>query len=68
MGLSSIMSGANLATYAEIALIIFFAVFMVVVVRTMRKSRDDEFDRAARIPLEDDPVDPIGGSSQEAES
>ena len=54
MKLSDIMSAANLSSYAEVALVIFCAVFVAIVVRTWLPSRRAELEAAARIPLEDD--------------
>jgi len=55
MRLSDIMSAAGLAGYAEVALILFFGVFVAVVARALRRSRRAEFEYAARLPLEDEP-------------
>jgi cbb3-type cytochrome oxidase subunit 3 len=54
MKLSDIMSAANLSSYAEVALVIFFAVFILIVVRTWAPSRRQELEAAARLPLDDD--------------
>lgn len=65
MGLSSIVSKTGLAFYAEVALIIFFAVFVGVVIHTFQKSRRKEHEQAARIPLDDHvPVDDREDSSE----
>jgi cbb3-type cytochrome oxidase subunit 3 len=53
MGLSSIVSKAGLGSYAEIALLIFLAVFVAVTVHTLRKKREAEFEHASRLPLDD---------------
>lgn len=45
-------------TFVEIALIIFLVVFMLVVVWVLMKKRG-AFDRAAQIPLNDDPHAPL---------
>ncbi|MFO0569859.1 MAG: cbb3-type cytochrome c oxidase subunit 3 [Polyangiaceae bacterium] len=59
MKLSDIMSSMGLATYAEISLLIFFAVFMGVVFHVYKKGSQETFDRAGRMPLDDDhPQDP----------
>ena len=51
--LSDVVGAAGLHTYAEIALIIFFVVFVLVVVRAlMTRSRD--LEHVARLPLDDD--------------
>jgi cbb3-type cytochrome oxidase subunit 3 len=54
MRLSDIMARSGLAIYAEIALVLFFVVFVVVVVRIFTSRRADE-ERHARLPLDDDP-------------
>jgi hypothetical protein len=51
------MSHANLATYPEIALVIFLWVFLLVALRVLFSSRK-EMDAVARIPLSDEPVSP----------
>ena len=53
MKLSDIMSGAGLSIYAEIALVIFLAAFVAIVVRTFAPSRRRSMDEAARLPLDD---------------
>jgi cbb3-type cytochrome oxidase subunit 3 len=59
MGLSSIVSKAGLGGFAEVALVIFLAVFLAVTVHTMRKNREAEFQRASRLPLDDGPPAPL---------
>jgi cbb3-type cytochrome oxidase subunit 3 len=54
MSLSDIMGHAGLAGYAEVAMILFMAVFAGVVVWTFWPGRHRELDRASRLPLEDD--------------
>ncbi len=51
------MSAANLAMYAEVALVLFLAAFLVVAYRVVR-SGNREYDSAGRIPLEEEPVEP----------
>jgi cbb3-type cytochrome oxidase subunit 3 len=58
MKLSDIVSASGLAGYAEIALILFFLVFLAVVVRLYLPSRRHELDEASRLPLEDEPHHP----------
>ncbi len=53
MRLSDIMANAGLAIYAQVALILFFGVFVLVAVRTYSPSRRAEMDAAARLPLDD---------------
>ena len=54
MSLSDIMGHAGLSGWAEAALILFMAAFLVIVVRTFWPGRQREMDEAARLPLEDD--------------
>ena len=54
MELSDIMGAANLSSYAEVALVIFLAVFVFIVARTWAPSRRQEFEAASRLPLDDD--------------
>ena len=51
--LSDVVGGSGLQGWAELALIIFVAVFIAVVLRVI-VARDRELDRAARLPLDDD--------------
>jgi cbb3-type cytochrome oxidase subunit 3 len=54
MKLSDVMSHAGLAVYAEVALILFFLAFVVVVVRVLRWSNREELDHVSHLPLDDD--------------
>lgn len=54
MRLSDIMSQMGLASYAEIALLIFLFVFVAVAVRVLFISKSHELDHAASLPLEND--------------
>ncbi len=56
MKLSDIMSAAGLSIYAQIALVIFLAVFLAITIRTFAPSRHREMEDASRIPLDDDRV------------
>ncbi len=51
MRLSDIMSSMGLAFYPTIALVIFFAVFLVVTVRTYSRRAKPDFDHAASLPF-----------------
>ena len=51
--LSDVVGAAGLQGYAEVALIIFFAVFVAVALRVLATRRRD-LDHVARLPLEDD--------------
>ncbi len=65
MKLSDVVSQAGLAGYAEIALILFLLVFVVVMVRTWRPSRRDELEAQRMLPLEpDSPAPPREGASR----
>jgi hypothetical protein len=52
MKLSDVMSAANLAGYAEIALVVFFVVFLLVALRVARGKK--EWHRARFLPLDGD--------------
>lgn len=54
MSLSDIMSSAGLAFYAEVALVLFLLVFIVVLVRLLLPSHRLELDEASRLPLDDE--------------
>lgn len=58
MKLSDIMSAAGLSMYAQIALVLFLAVFLAITIRTFAPSRSREMDAASRIPLDDDVITP----------
>jgi cbb3-type cytochrome oxidase subunit 3 len=63
MRLSDVMSGSGLAFYAEVALVIFVAAFILILVRVFAPSRRREMEEASRLPLEDDaPACPPGGA------
>jgi cbb3-type cytochrome oxidase subunit 3 len=53
MKLSDVVSHSGLAIYAEVALVLFFAVFVVVVFRTLRPSRKSAIESQGRLPLEE---------------
>lgn len=54
MKLSDIMGNAGLSMYAQVALVIFLAVFIAVTIRTWAPSRRREMDEAAMLPLNDE--------------
>lgn len=54
MKLSDIMGNAGLSMYAQVALLIFLAVFIAIVIRTWAPSRRRELQDAAMIPLNDE--------------
>lgn len=51
--LSDVVGAAGLQGYAEVALILFFVVFVAVALRVLATRRHD-LDHVARLPLEDD--------------
>jgi cbb3-type cytochrome oxidase subunit 3 len=55
MKLSDIMSNAGLTIYAEVALILFVLVFAGVLWRVFSPSRKKEYERASRLPLDEEP-------------
>lgn len=65
MSLSDIMGHAGLSAWAEAALILFMAAFLVIAVRTFRPGRRAEMDDAARLPLDDGlPGSPRSGANE----
>jgi len=60
MRLSDIMSHAGLAGYAEIAMILFFGVFVAILFRVFARTRDGELDRVSRLPLDDGDLEDRG--------
>jgi len=56
MTLTDLMSNSGLVIFAEVALILFFIAFLVVVARIFAPGRRREMDAASRLPLEDHDV------------
>ena len=56
MRLSELMSGMNLATFPQVALVIFIGVFVAVAARTIWKGRGNGFDEERALPLDDGSV------------
>ncbi|MCC6899674.1 MAG: CcoQ/FixQ family Cbb3-type cytochrome c oxidase assembly chaperone [Polyangiaceae bacterium] len=54
MKLSDVMSAMGLAAYAEVSLVIFFAVFVAVVFHVYRRDLRAHWEQASRMPLDDD--------------
>jgi cbb3-type cytochrome oxidase subunit 3 len=54
MSLTELMSNAGLSRYAEVALLLFFFAFVVIVWRVFSPSRRQSLERQARLPLDDD--------------
>jgi hypothetical protein len=63
--LSDIMSASGLHVYAEVALVLFLIAFATIVTQVFT-ARQSTWDRAARLPLDDEPVAPT--STRERES
>jgi cbb3-type cytochrome oxidase subunit 3 len=57
--LSDIMAHAGLSFYAQVALVLFFGVFVAVTLRTWAPSRRRELQDAALLPFQDDPPAPV---------
>ncbi len=66
MRLSDLMAGAGLAGWAQVALVLFLVAFVALLVAAFAPSRRAEFERASRLPLDDDhsltPREPAGGA------
>lgn len=54
MSLTELMSNAGLSRYAEVALLLFFFAFVVIVWRVFSPSRRLSLESQARLPLDDD--------------
>ena len=51
---SDSLSAAGLSWYAEVALVLFMLAFLLVLWRVFKPSAKAKYDRAARMPLDDD--------------
>jgi hypothetical protein len=60
--ISDVVSGAGLAGYAEVALIIFFLVFVAIGLRVLL-ARNSSFAREALLPLDDGSTEPVTPSA-----
>ena len=59
MKLSDIMGAMELHMYAEVAMVIFMTMFVVVVVHILRRANAERFEQARFMPLDDEnPVSP----------
>lgn len=58
MKLSDVMSHMDLATYPEVALVIFLVVFAALGYRLYRPSRRSALESAGRLPIDDLPIIP----------
>jgi hypothetical protein len=63
--LSDVVSGAGLHIYADIALIIFFAVFLAVLARVTFTKRS-HWEHEENLPLEDDTPAPSNSKDHES--
>lgn len=54
MSLTAIMSGAKLDFYAQVSLVLFLIAFGFVLWRVFAPRFKDTYDRAARMPLDDE--------------
>jgi len=54
-----VLRAMDFTLLTQLALVLFFLVFVAVVVRTMLRSRG-EMERQASIPLSDQPIEPRG--------
>ena len=61
MKLSDIMAHAGLAGYAEVALVLFLLAFAGILWWVFRPSHTAEYERAARLPLDEAPPVHPGG-------
>lgn len=62
--LSDVVSGAGLHIYADVALIIFFAVFLAVLGRVLFTKRS-HWEHEQHLPLEDDAPSPSTSKDRE---
>ncbi|RME73346.1 MAG: cbb3-type cytochrome c oxidase subunit 3 [Planctomycetota bacterium] len=62
--LRELVARSGTTIWAEFALLIFFVAFVAICVRVWRSSQQT-MDRHARIPLEDEPVEPRTGPGGE---
>ena len=58
MRLTDIVSSIGLTSFAEVGLIIFLIVYVAVTIRALWMKRS-ETDEIARLPLDDDEMDPV---------
>jgi len=63
--LSDIMSAMHLATYAEVALVLFMAAFLTIGVNLFRRSNAGAWERARHLPLEPERQTPLGRSTRD---
>jgi cbb3-type cytochrome oxidase subunit 3 len=66
--LTDIVSNMNLATYPQIALIIFLAVFAAITWRVVRNRHSRDYAEAAQLPLQDSGIRPDAQNTEECRS
>ena len=65
MKLSDVMGNSGLSVYAEIAMILFMAAFLAIVIRIFWPSRRAELEKHRNMPLDDDrPMEPREGATR----
>lgn len=57
MRLSDVVSGADLSTWPQIALVLFFAAFVAIVLYLFLFRGKGSFEKQRNLPLDDDPGD-----------
>jgi cbb3-type cytochrome oxidase subunit 3 len=60
MGLSDVIGHAGLSGFTQVAMILFLAAFLAVVVWTFAPQRRGELDETSRLPLDDERAGPAG--------
>ena len=63
MKLVDVMSASGLSGYAIVALLLFFAAFVMVVAMILAPGAAERMARAAQLPLDDDTRSPTGTGS-----
>lgn len=63
MKLVDVMSAAGLSGYAIVALLLFVAAFLMVLVMILAPGSSERMNRAAQLPLDDDAPSPQGTGS-----
>ncbi len=66
MKLVDVMSASGLSGYAIVALLLFVAAFLMVVMMILAPGSSERMARAAQLPLQDDADIPNGSSSNNA--
>ncbi len=63
MKLVDVMSASGLSMYAIVALVLFVAAFLTVVLMILAPGSADRMARASRLPFDDDAARPVGAGS-----